>query len=467
MMTSLLQSSVKKAAEIIKKHDYARVISHYDADGITSAAIISMALIRIGIPFHSTIVGRLDRSFIQELNEELIIICDMGTAQTDLIAAYLKDKDVIIIDHHVAPVNLAPISGAAIININPHCTTMDGDNELYGEVCAAGLSYLIARCLVADGGSNTDLAGLAIAGTLGDKLMIDQGLNKMILDEAIKEGVIAIKTGLRLGGGNIRELLLYSTDPYIPFGGKVEWVDAFLDKVGIDGDKSMSDLVDEEERRLTTALLAHARESGVELHEDALVGTTYNMNVEVVRNGLDFMRMIDACGRFGKAGIGIGLCMRETKLIEEARSLYRQLQSKLVSELNRIEVATEDEGIQELPHILYFYVQETGITGVLAGILAEYRHTNKPLIVFNQKNGVGEEADTKVSARCNKKLLTPSDGADGGVDLAKALEKAAKEVGGFGGGHPVAAGAAIPRGSEKKFIARIDRIIGEQRRRLV
>ena len=68
-------------------------------------------------------------------------------------------------------------------------------------------------------------------------------------------------------------------------------------------------------------------------------------------------------------------------------------------------------------------------------------------------------AETKISARCNKKLMSVS----GGIDLAKALEKASGEVGGFGGGHPVAAGASIPEGSEVKFITALDTIIGAQK----
>lgn len=468
MISSSLQTTLKKAAGIIKKHDYARVISHYDADGITSAAIICTALIRIGIQFHSSIVSKLDRAFVQDLDEDLIIICDMGTAQKDLISEFLKDKDVIILDHHAAPMNSSPNDTAATspLIINSHYFTQEGDDEITGEVCAAGISYLVARCLASsEGARNIDLAGLAIAGTLGDKLEITQGINKMILDEAIEAGVITIGTGLKLGEGTMRELLLLSTDPYTPFVGKEEWVDTFLDKAGIEGDKLLSNLEPEDEKRLITALLSQAKESEIELPEDALVGTTYNMNLEVVRNGLDFMRMIDACGRFGKAGIGVGLCMREETMIEDARTLYMKLQNKLVAELNRLE-QTDGEGIKELPHILYFYVQQTGITGVLAGTLAEFIHTNKPLIVFNKKDGTGERAVTKVSARCNKKLLIPSESGYGGIDLAKALEQAANGVGGMGGGHPVAAGASIPKGTEEQFIVSIDRIISEQRQKL-
>jgi len=192
-----LQKSVEKAAEIIKGHKYARVISHYDADGITSAGIICNALIRSGIQFHTTIVGKLERSFIQGLNEDLIIICDMGTAQSDLLSECLKKKDVIIIDHH-APSTSVPVSRAAFaILINPCCVSAEEKRKMTNErgstICAAGLSYLVARCMSGDAKGNIDLAGLAIAGTLGDKLEFDAGINKMILDEAIQEGVISVK----------------------------------------------------------------------------------------------------------------------------------------------------------------------------------------------------------------------------------------------------------------------------------
>ncbi len=470
-----LQKSAEKAAEIIKEHEYARVISHYDADGITAAGIICNALLRRGMQFHTSIVNKLERPFIQGLNEDLIIFCDMGTAQVDLILEYLKEKDVIIIDHH-EPLTSAPTSQASsLVLINPCCLSVKSvksvkgkgeremESEIGGEICAAGISYLVARYMSGDDKDNIDLAGLAVAGTLGDKLELNSGINKMILDDAIKEGVISVKKGLKFGDGKIRDLILLSTDPYIPLVGKVEWVDAFLNKVGIEGDKKVSDLEEEEERRLTTALVSLLRESKTGISEDALVGTTYILNSEVVRNGIDFMRMVDACGRFGKAGIGIGLCLREERMIEEANSLYVKFQSKLVSELNRIE---SGEGIiKELPNIFYFYVHEKGITGVLAGIVAEYLYTDKPVIVLNKKNGVeeGVKAETRISARCNKKLLSASEGEGEGIDLAKVMEKASKEVGGFGGGHPVASGASIPEGSEEKFIAILDRIIGEQK----
>lgn len=458
-----LQKSVEKAAEIIKGHEYARVISHYDADGLTSAGIISNALLRRGIQFHVSIVNKLERSFIQDLNEELIIICDMGTAQSDLLLEYLKDKAVVIIDHHVPATSVPVFRTSSSALVNPCTLGADEKRKLTNErgstICAAGLSYLVARRLAGGDKGNVDLAGLAIAGTLGDKLDLDTGINRMILDEAVEAGVILVKNGLKLGDGKIKDLILFATDPYIPLAGKAEWVDAFLKNEGIDDDKNVSDLKAEEEKRLATALLSLLRESQPDIGDDALVGTTYVLHSEVIRDGMGFMRMIDACGRLGKSGIGIGLCLREERLVEEATSLYASIQSKLVSELNRIE--SEDGAIKELQNISYFSAQEGGVTGTLAGIVAEYLCTGKPVIVLNRTSQVeeGKKPETKISARCNKNLMSVS----AGIDLAKAMEKAAVEVGGFGGGHPVAAGASIPKDSEEKFIAILDKLIGEQK----
>ena len=456
-----IQKSVKKAAEIIKRHDYARLISHYDADGITAAGIICTALLRKGVQFHTTIVSKLDRSFIQGLDEELIIFCDMGTAQADLIQERLSERDVIIIDHHVPLAPLPVFRTASAVLINPLSSKTVGtsgmDGEL-GEICAAGLSYLLARCISGTDKDNLDLAGLAIAGTLGDKLEFTKGINKMIVDEAIQAGVISTKKGVKLGAGKIRDSILFSTDPYIPLAGKVEWVDALLSKLSIESDKKVSDLRAEEEKRLADALFSLLRERNAEIPESALIGTTYLLNREVITNGLAFMRTVDACGRLGNPSIGIGLCLREENLMEEATLLYLKFQSKLVSELNRIE---RDEGtLKELQNMIYFFVQERGITGVLAGIVADYLYTGKIVVVVNTQERAeeGKVAETKISARCNKRLLAASKR----LDLATAMEKAARAVSGVGGGHPIAAGASIPKGSEEQFLAALDRIVGEQ-----
>jgi single-stranded DNA-specific DHH superfamily exonuclease len=91
---------------------------------------------------------------------------------------------------------------------------------------------------------------------------------------------------------------------------------------------------------------------------------------------------------------------------------------------------------------------------VVAGLGIRYLLTDKPLLTLNRKDQV-----VKVSARGNRLLV------DQGLDLSLALSRAAETVGGAGGGHNVASGASIPPGSEDRFLAMVDEIVGTQLKR--
>jgi len=60
--------------------------------------------------------------------------------------------------------------------------------------------------------------------------------------------------------------------------------------------------------------------------------------------------------------------------------------------------------------------------------------------------------DVKISARATLGL------AMAGVDVGRAMAKAAEAAGGEGGGHDVSAAAKIPRTRMEEFIARLDEI---------
>ena len=90
----------KNAAEKIRKYRFARVVSHNDADGLTSAGIMAQALLRAGICFQISIVGRLDEAVIEEVNrsisvEEVVIFCDMGSGEVATAAPNLWRMDFI------------------------------------------------------------------------------------------------------------------------------------------------------------------------------------------------------------------------------------------------------------------------------------------------------------------------------------------------------------------------------------
>jgi RecJ-like exonuclease len=67
-----------------------------------------------------------------------------------------------------------------------------------------------------------------------------------------------------------------------------------------------------------------------------------------------------------------------------------------------------------------------------------------------------ENGDVKVSARATQVLI------DKGLNLSSALKQAAKELGGAGGGHDIAAGATIPKGKEEEFLEIVEKEIKNQ-----
>ncbi len=104
MTQNNLSNLYKKSSEMIKSFPLStriRVVSHYDADGISAASIICKTLFREGYNFHASIMRNPFDKGLERLSKEqneLIIFCDMGSGQVDTIEN-MKCKSIII-DHH-------------------------------------------------------------------------------------------------------------------------------------------------------------------------------------------------------------------------------------------------------------------------------------------------------------------------------------------------------------------------------
>ena len=118
------------------------------------------------------------------------------------------------------------------------------------------------------------------------------------------------------------------------------------------------------------------------------------------------------------------------------------------------EELVDEIGIIELENIQYFHagneILDT-IVGIVAGMCFSKANLNKPIVAFAYT-----EDGVKVSARATQRLV------ERGVHLARAIKIASEKVGGSGGGHSIAAGATIPKGTEDEFLKELDRIIGQQ-----
>ncbi|WP_440952632.1 DHH family phosphoesterase [Methanococcoides sp. FTZ1] len=424
----------KQIAGIIEEYKHARVISHNDADGISSAAIICQALLRKGIPYHLTIVGRLDDSVAELVNEtasdgDVVIFCDMGSGQPEIIEKV--ENDVIVIDHH-KPVGDSPAKAM----INPHMAGIDGAVHL----CAATTTYLVAKSLNEE---NVDLAGLAIAGAVGDKQLFETA-NRIILNEAVEAGVVSVKKGLKVGSGDIADILENTPEPYLDITGDREKIDTFLEMLDISGD--IDSLSAEQLQKLTSTIALKLTKNASPEAIEAAIGDVYILNKEVVRNVYDLVAIMNTCGKQEVPGLAVALCMKDDSTLEEAQEITLKSQKAIIADIKKAE-----EMLKKAKNIYYLSGKDLESTGMVASTIIRYVHPDMPFIAVNEVEGI-----IKISGRGTRELVAR------GLDLAYALRTAASSVGGDGGGHSIASGASIPLDRTEDFISLVDDIVGEQ-----
>ena len=194
---------LKDAIEQIKESNFIRVVSHYDADGLSAGAILFSALTREGKKIHISVEKQLKPKVIEKLKSEkpdLFIFSDLGSGQIEMLneLAEKTNKKIIILDHHI-PSTIQPHQN--IIHINP-CLEGRGEDDMSG----AGVAYLLAKEL---NSKNKDLSYLAVIGAIGDiqdENWTMKGVNQELLEEAVREGILKRDKGLRLFGRMNRPL---------------------------------------------------------------------------------------------------------------------------------------------------------------------------------------------------------------------------------------------------------------------
>ncbi len=454
-------AEAKKAADIIKAHKgVIRVISHYDADGIASAAIMAMALDRLERSFRLSIFRQLEEEFIRTLgkeNCELYIITDMGSGQLENLQKYIPAAKIIICDHHQVQ---GEVKNDNIIHINALELGM-GEN-----LSGSGVAYIIAQALDK---KNKDFSELAIIGAIGDS-QIDSvganwglnGMNREILKDAQAAGKIHLKKGLRVWGRYTRPLhkaLEYTSDPFIPgISGSESSSIAFLHDMGINlkkGDgswRTIADLSEEEQKRLASGIIV-ARINGDHEKPEEIFGDVYELldRKEEFRDANEFATMLNSCGKTGNADLGVRLCMNDEKSFEEVRSAMIAYKRDINRSVKWVQKQIEEKTDKIIfKNAIYVMAGDRIPQDIISNIMSIVNHSHmvlggKPIFGF-----ANEDSTVKVSARLDKSL------SGGPVNLKEIVSKAAKECNGEGGGHAGASGARIPKGSENKFISIIE-----------
>lgn len=454
-----LRKRAESCAERIRTQKSVHVVSHIDADGLTSAGIICTALKRAGIEYSTRFVKQLDEKALDKLaneNHNLVIFTDLGSGMCEP----LKTRGIraVVSDHHRPQGELE----FPDLHLNPHLFGANGAYELSG----SGTTYLLASAL----GKNQDLADLAIVGAVGDMQHLKKGqltgINREILKEGAREGVLSYRKDLTLFGKQTRpifKLLQYSSDPYLPgLTGDEDACIEFLQERGLrfsqeERWRRWIELNPSEKQKLVSGLIQYCLSLGLSTYKiERLVGEVYELLKEregtEMRDASEFSTLLNATARYDHAEIGLAVCMgNREEAYEAARKLLAEHRQNLVNGL----IYVKEKGVIELENLQYFdagsEIKET-IVGIIAGMSSTIvPNRNLPIIAFaNSEEGI------KVSARATQDLIRK------GVNLSEAMEKVSTEVGGAGGGHDIAAGATIPKGNQEEFIQKLDLFIGKQ-----
>ena len=465
---ALLKDRARTIAGIlnsIENGEGVMIISHLDADGLSAGTIMLQSLLRTGVSPAMRIVKQLDEDAIEGISSNksrFVILTDMGSGQKTLLKK-VKGKEIIVVDHH-QPEQLE----TGILELNPHQFGIDGSTE----ISASGTAFLLAKEMDP---ANNYLANLAIVGALGDlqdkgKQSTLIGVNAEIAEEASRAGLLEVKKGLKLYGFESRPLIKcmeYSLDPYLPgLSGDEGASFKFVKSLGIDPRmpdgtwKSVAELSNNELKTVINGLIKYLILQGLSSKDaESIVGAIYLFTKESpegpLRDAREFSSSVNACGRLGKFGLGISICMvdRDKDLLElkEVVQGYKRAISGYLNWLEKNQTAV----VRILPHVQALFggteIDEKMIGTIISiAISSKPFRQDLPIIGFANSEGV-----VKVSSRGTAELVKR------GLDLGKVMKEAAERLGGAGGGHNIAAGAQIPGGKENEFFSMAEEIISK------
>lgn len=414
-----------------------RIISHYDTDGITSAAILIKTLKRLDKKFTVRIVKGLEENIIKEelarQPKEVIIFSDLASGSLN----HFQDlqEPIFILDHH--EIHKEQLTDKIKI-VNAHLTDNQKDNDATG----AGLCYLFAKTISLD---NQDLSNLAIIGMIGDRhesnlSKINQQIVNDCTDLQIKKGIVLYPATRPL-----RRALEWSTSPYIPgVTGSGPGAMEILRETGIDYNKTLLELTEEEMSKLITAVMIRKAQHG---KTEDILGNLYILKFFNTKEDVrEISVLINACSRLGRSDVAIAYCLQNEKAKIKALDIYTEYKQELVSGLKIVERMDKIKGKGFV--ILNAKDQiKDAIVGTICSMLSSSPTYDQGTILI----GMAYNKDKiKVSAR-----IVGHEGRNLKEVLEKTIitfkadnPKTIAEV----GGHHFAAGCLVEREKEESFI---------------
>lgn len=449
-----LKTKIENGSEI-------SIITHIDADGITSGSIIATAFDRLGARYKVRAVSDMSQATIERMkaeNNDFYVITDLGGGWAAELRKALGDKWVVI-DHHQIPAEeILTDDDSQILNAWKY--GIDGGKE----VSAGGMAYMVASTLDKN---NKDLSWVAIVSGVGDRQ--DQGakksfvgLNHQILDTAQSLRLVNVDLDIMLTARETRplhEALAYTSFPYIDgLTWNREACHALLKNAGIrlkDNGRwrVLAEFTQEEKSAILDTIakfVVTSGKGGTNIIDD-LVGYVYTLNNEDSRSQLrdarEFSTMLNACGRIGRAGVGIAVCMGDRNdmlsAAEEMMKSYRTMLRNYLSTIFADKWRVTDDGRS-------VFVNGDGLVaedmlGAVSSLLSGSPSVGDRLVFVRT---LASDGTYKFSSR-------KSIGVKSQANLGLIMRHCAEALGGAGGGHAAAAGCRIPSTVLEDFLANL------------
>lgn len=457
---SFKQSLKKHAEEFINisKKETIKIIGHLDADGICASAIIINAMTKLNRKYTLTILPTITEEALEQLkneSEKYFVFVDLGSGSLDIVGKTLANKEIFILDHH------HPQSDTIypnITHVNPHLHDIDGSSEVSG----AGVVFLFTQELA----DNSEMSRIAIIGAIGD-IQENNGfkrLNSEILDIALKKKLIEVHKGLKFFGLQTRpvhKLLQYSSDIIIPdVTGSESGAIKFIQNLGINpqtkkGWKKLSDLNEEEKKKLIAAIImksADSRPESIFSNNYLLIG---EQDDSPFRDAKEFATLLNSCGRLNKASIGIGACLNDKKMKKMAMDNLSEYRREIVNAINWYKDNANSDKIIKKKNMVIINAEEEVLPtmiGTLGSILSKSQDIEKNTFILSLARN--DDNTTKISLRIT--------GNPDNVNLKDIIQAIVDKAGnGSSGGHSFAAGAVIDTDYEEKFIDAASKVLSD------
>lgn len=469
-----------------------QIYTHRDADGLSSGAILGKTFYREGIPFQIRVLKQLEKQEIEKIAqkseewENFLIFSDFGSSQyLDLQNIFIHDVNshpLLVLDHHL-PQKVTNMEENKLIadihertktwHINPYFYGIDGSTEISG----AGLCYYFSKTINSE---NIDLSPLAIVGAVGDiqnqgKNKSFNGMNKLILEDAVKSGLLEVVNDLNFPMDKpLNEAIAYSNEINLPgLSRDVNRTLIFLKTRGIlmensEGKiKSLSELNQDEKQKISSAIIEYGSlklDLEPEKIYKKLIVNRYLLKDESGDSPLydvkTFSILLNACGRTENASVGIAIAMGDRKeFFQEAKEVIKTYNSSIVEALRWLQ---EEDKIVQMDAIQYFFGKDVipeSIIGTITSMLIFQNNKSieksKPLFGLVRRDN---ENVFKVSGRAHEKIVSQ------GINLSSAIREACERsnIDVLGGGHPPAAGTIVPLDKVELFLENCNSAIRNQ-----